>query len=61
MGFIEIKAFRCERCHHIWLPRNIKDRITGASAAIPKVCPSCKSPYWNTPRRKEKNNERGKY
>jgi len=23
----------------------------------PKVCPKCKSPYWNTPRKNERNEE----
>ena len=35
----------CERCGHRWLPKyeSLKDK--------PKVCPKCKSPYWDTPRR----------
>ena len=35
----------CKRCGHRWLQRNIK---------LPKVCPSCKSPYWNRERRNKK-------
>jgi predicted Zn-ribbon and HTH transcriptional regulator len=41
---IKVKGFRCERCGHEWVPRDIEQE--------PKVCPKCKSPYWNTPRRK---------
>jgi len=43
---IEIRAqgFGCERCGHEWIPRNIKRE--------PKVCPKCKSPYWNVKRKK---------
>ena len=37
-------GYRCERCGHQWLPR-------GDSAEEPRVCPRCKSPYWNRPRR----------
>ena len=35
---------KCERCKHSWKRR---------SEAIPKVCPKCKSPYWNKARRKK--------
>ncbi len=42
---ITIMGFRCERCEHEWIPRNGGD-------SGPKVCPSCKSPYWDTPRKK---------
>jgi DNA-directed RNA polymerase subunit RPC12/RpoP len=37
-------VYVCERCEHDWVPRD-------AEAELPKVCPKCKSPYWNTPRR----------
>ena len=40
------KGFNSERCGHEWIPRDIKKETT--------ICPSCKSPYWNKPR-KEKN------
>ena len=38
---------KCKRCGHRWRPRTDKS---------PKVCPNpkCKSPYWDTPRRKKK-------
>ena len=36
-----VKFFRCLRCKHEWIPTG--DRP-------PKVCPKCKSPYWNKPR-----------
>lgn len=35
-------GFRCERCGHEWVPRREEE---------PRVCPSCKSPYWNRPRK----------
>lgn len=38
----------CERCQHQWLPRQ-------QDAPEPKVCPKCKSPYWNRPRRHAAN------
>ena len=37
-------GWRCERCGHDWLPRE-------QGKPEPKVCPKCKSPYWNSPRK----------
>jgi len=42
MPEITLKGFQCERCNHKWLPKE---------SYKPKVCPKCKSPYWDTPRR----------
>ena len=42
MPRIQISGFRCERCGHEWVPRG--------KSRDPKVCPECKSPYWDTPR-----------
>ena len=36
-------AWKCERCEHEWLPRE-------QGQPEPRVCPKCKSPYWNRPR-----------
>lgn len=33
---------KCYRCGHEWKPDNID--------TPPKVCPKCKSPYWDRPR-----------
>ncbi|RLG16289.1 hypothetical protein DRN69_01175 [Candidatus Pacearchaeota archaeon] len=33
----------CFRCYHTWRRRKEK---------LPKVCPKCKSPYWNKPRKR---------
>ena len=41
---ITLMGYRCERCEHEWIPLN--------SGREPAVCPKCKSPYWNRPRRK---------
>lgn len=40
-AFIKILGHKCYRCRHIWLPRQYE---------IAKVCPNCKSPYWNKPK-----------
>ncbi len=40
---ISVMGYRCERCGHEWVPRD--------SDGEPRVCPKCKSPYWNRPRK----------
>jgi len=47
MAEIEIKmrGYKCERCGHEWIPRNKKE--------TPIICPKCKSPYWNKPKKKK--------
>src|SRR5437899_11414927 len=38
---IALEGFRCARCGHEWVPR--KDEV-------PRVCPRCKSPFWDRER-----------
>lgn len=49
---ITVWAFRCLRCEHEWQP---KVPITGdeqpTGRSLPRVCPKCKSPYWDRERR----------
>jgi predicted Zn-ribbon and HTH transcriptional regulator len=40
---LEVWGYRCERCGHAWQPRN--------ETQAPRVCPKCKSPYWDRPRK----------
>lgn len=40
---ITLEGYRCERCKYEWVPRMEKE---------PRVCPKCKSPYWNIPKKK---------
>lgn len=42
-----VVAYRCERCGHEWIPRKQPE----SEADYPTVCPKCKSPYWNKPRK----------
>ena len=44
MAIVKLSGFKCERCGHEWLPRNHQDH--------PRVCPKCKSPYWDKPRKR---------
>jgi len=46
-------AFRCERCGHEWTPR----KPWAEGKPLPTVCPKCKNPYWNRPRRQRKDDE----
>lgn len=39
---ITVDGYRCERCLHEWINRK-KEK--------PTVCPKCKSPYWNIPKK----------
>lgn len=41
IGMVPLLACRC-RCGHEWLPRNDEK---------PRVCPKCKSPNWDRPKR----------
>jgi predicted Zn-ribbon and HTH transcriptional regulator len=38
MEEILLPSLECKRCGHQWYPRGPK---------MPRVCPKCKSPYWN--------------
>jgi hypothetical protein len=59
MEKIEVWGYRCKRCGHVWLPRGqhrgqYKEDATEGEPELPRVCPKCKSPYWNVPRRAER-------
>jgi hypothetical protein len=45
---VQVWAWKCERCEHVWMPRE------DSPAEGPRVCPKCKSPYWNRPRKPKK-------
>jgi DNA-directed RNA polymerase subunit RPC12/RpoP len=46
LGKIKLDGYKCERCDHTWLPRIHED-----DDDLPVICPKCKSPYWNKPRK----------
>ena len=52
MGRIQFQGFKCERCGHTWAPRQALD--SGEPIPVPKVCPKCKSAWWDTPRKEKK-------
>lgn len=39
----KLPRYTCIRCNYEWIPR---------SDETPVVCPKCKSPYWNKPRKR---------
>jgi hypothetical protein len=39
---ITLMGFQCERCAHQWVPRADEE---------PRVCPKCRSPWWNRPKK----------
>lgn len=43
MAKVMIAGYRCERCSHTWAPRD-------TTKGEPKVCPRCKSAWWNVKR-----------
>lgn len=43
---LTVWGWRCERCEHEWIPRESQE---------PRVCPKCKSPYWNRPRKEKQD------
>jgi hypothetical protein len=40
---ITLMGFQCERCAHQWVPRTADEE--------PRVCPKCRSPWWNRPKK----------
>lgn len=52
MGRVQFQGFKCERCGHVWAPRQALD--SDETVAIPKVCPKCKSAWWDVPRKPKK-------
>jgi len=41
MVLLTVEGEQCKRCEHEWIPKLQR---------VPRVCPKCKSPYWNTSR-----------
>lgn len=53
-----VNAFKCLKCNHEWIPRVSMEELTGKIKDMPRICPSCKSAYWDRPKKKKgkKNN-----
>ncbi len=44
MARVTVEGYLCERCSHVWVPQR-------RTVSEPKICPRCKSAYWNKPRK----------
>lgn len=59
MGLVKLVlwGYRCLRCGHGWVPRDFDQPEDGKKPeepeVAPRVCPKCKSPYWDRPRKGE--------
>ena len=42
-----INAFECLRCGHKWIPRVELAQLEGELKDKPRICPKCKSAYWD--------------
>ncbi len=42
---VALPTFKCVRCKHEWVPRKPERSMT---------CASCRSPYWDVPRKAKK-------
>ena len=42
----KIEGYKCNQCNHIWRDRPLARKDKGKSGN-PKLCPKCKSPYWD--------------
>jgi len=52
--WLRVQGYKCERCNHEWLPRvSLEELKTGKIKEEPVICPKCKSPYWNRPRKNQ--------
>ncbi|MGI0013199.1 MAG: hypothetical protein ACREBU_07130 [Nitrososphaera sp.] len=44
MPRVQLEGYECSRCGHRWVKRE-------ATEGDPIICPKCKSPYWDKPRK----------
>jgi len=42
-----VNAFECLRCGHKWIPRVELSQLEGELKDKPRICPKCKSAYWD--------------
>jgi len=56
---LTVWGYRCLRCDHTWVPRGLDPIEDGARPEEPeaatRVCPGCKSPYWDVARKQRKD------
>jgi predicted Zn-ribbon and HTH transcriptional regulator len=50
---MKVAGYRCERCQHEWIarrPRNMPAGKAPKKMPKPRICPKCKSAWWDTPK-----------
>jgi len=52
-----VNAFRCLRCNHEWIPRVSMEELTGTIKKKPRICPNCKSAYWDVEKKNKKSSK----
>lgn len=55
-----VNAFKCLRCGHEWIPRVELEQLEGKLKEKPRICPKCKSAYWDLEPKNKKNKEKKK-
>ena len=50
-----VNAFKCLRCGHEWIPRVELSQLEGELKKKPRICPNCKSAYWDLERKEKKS------
>ena len=46
-----VNAFKCLRCNHEWIPRVELKQLETKVKKKPRICPNCKSAYWDLERK----------
>lgn len=51
---IKVSGYRCERCGHEWVARSSRNATPTkrSKPTTPRICPKCKSAWWDTPKEK---------
>ncbi len=53
---LTVNAFHCLRCDYKWIPRVDMKQLKGKIIDKPRICPNCKSPYWDLPKKNKSKN-----
>lgn len=48
----KVLVYSCTRCHHEWIPRDKQNE--------PRMCPKCKSAYWDRERKIKRTKKKPK-
>lgn len=54
---INVNAYKCLRCGHEWIPRVELEQLKSELKEKPRICPKCKSAYWDLEKKNGKDKE----